>query len=74
MANLNSMCSTCAKLGSGCKGTTCQTWTGCVYYKGNKDKALSSTTSPVLSARAKIQMASASTSSSIFAAFPALTP
>lgn len=30
---LNSMCSNCVKLGNDCKGTTCQTWTGCVYKK-----------------------------------------
>lgn len=31
MDNLNRMCSNCLKLGKGCNGTTCQTWTGCVY-------------------------------------------
>lgn len=30
MEKLNHMCADCLKLGTGCKGTTCQTWTGCV--------------------------------------------
>lgn len=30
---LNSMCENCACLGNTCNGTTCQTWTGCVYRK-----------------------------------------
>ena len=30
---LNSMCENCACLGESCKGTTCQTWTGCVYRR-----------------------------------------
>lgn len=28
---VNRMCLTCSKLGNGCMGTTCQTWTGCIY-------------------------------------------
>ena len=28
---LNSMCTDCSRLGTACEGTTCQTWTGCVY-------------------------------------------
>lgn len=28
---INRMCLTCSKLGNGCKGATCQTWTGCIY-------------------------------------------
>lgn len=28
---INRMCITCLKLGNGCKGTACQTWTGCIY-------------------------------------------
>lgn len=28
---LNSMCIDCAKYNNGCSGTTCQTWTGCIY-------------------------------------------
>lgn len=28
---VNRMCITCSKLGNGCKGTTCKTWTGCIY-------------------------------------------
>ena len=31
MNKLNHMCSNCLKLGKECKGTTCQTWTGCVF-------------------------------------------
>ena len=31
MENINRMCADCLKLGNDCKGTTCQTWTGCVY-------------------------------------------
>lgn len=38
MENLNSICGTCARLCNGCKGTTCKTWTGCVYYKDDKNK------------------------------------
>lgn len=29
LEQLNTMCLTCKKLGTDCKGTTCQTWTGC---------------------------------------------
>lgn len=28
---VNRMCLTCSKLGNDCKGTTCKTWTGCIY-------------------------------------------
>lgn len=28
---LNTMCMDCMKLQTGCKGTSCQTWTGCIY-------------------------------------------
>lgn len=31
MEKMNSMCADCLKRGNGCNGTTCQTWTGCVY-------------------------------------------
>ena len=31
MEKMNRMCADCLKLGNGCKGTTCQTWTGCVF-------------------------------------------
>ena len=31
MEKLNRMCADCLELGNGCKGTTCQTWTGCVF-------------------------------------------
>lgn len=31
MEKINRMCAGCLKLGNGCKGTTCQTWTGCVF-------------------------------------------
>lgn len=30
---LNSICNDCVYLGNTCNGTTCQTWTGCVYRK-----------------------------------------
>ena len=30
MERMNRMCADCLKLGNGCKGTTCQVWTGCV--------------------------------------------
>lgn len=28
---LNSMCNKCKYLNVDCKGTTCKTWTGCIY-------------------------------------------
>ena len=28
---MNSMCKDCLKLGNGCEGTDCTTWTGCVF-------------------------------------------
>jgi len=28
---INNMCTNCSKLGNDCKGTTCQTWTDCIY-------------------------------------------
>ena len=31
MEKMNRMCADCLKLGKECNGTTCQTWTGCVY-------------------------------------------
>ena len=31
MEKMNRMCADCLKLGNDCKGTTCQTLTGCVY-------------------------------------------
>lgn len=33
LEQLNTMCLTCKKLGTDCKGTTCQTWTGCAMKK-----------------------------------------
>lgn len=30
-SDLNVMCLDCKKRGNGCDGTTCKTWTGCVY-------------------------------------------
>lgn len=30
---LNSMCINCLERGKTCDGTTCQTWTGCVYRR-----------------------------------------
>ncbi len=30
---VNSMCVSCGKYGKDCKGTECQTWTGCVMKK-----------------------------------------
>ena len=30
-SDLNTMCFTCKKCGADCAGTTCKTWTGCVY-------------------------------------------
>ena len=38
MKKLNNMCETCARLGKDCDGTTCQIWTGCVYYQEDKEK------------------------------------
>lgn len=32
-STLNSMCINCLELGKSCKGTTCKTWTGCVYRR-----------------------------------------
>lgn len=32
-SNLNTMCWNCLERGKNCNGTTCQTWTGCVYRK-----------------------------------------
>lgn len=40
MSNFNRMCANCAELGKTCKGTTCKTWTGCVYYKEDKSKRI----------------------------------
>lgn len=31
--NLNVMCFDCLERGKSCNGTTCQTWTGCIYRK-----------------------------------------
>lgn len=31
MANLNTMCRNCARLGTACKGTANSVWTGCIY-------------------------------------------
>lgn len=36
---LNRMCKNCARLGIDCKGTECQTWSGCVY-KENAQQTL----------------------------------
>lgn len=33
---LNAMCKNCTRLGIDCKGTECQTWTGCVYRENAK--------------------------------------
>lgn len=30
---LNSMCINCLERGKACDGTTCQTWTGCIYRR-----------------------------------------
>lgn len=30
---INPICTDCQKLGKDCNGTTCQVWTGCVYYQ-----------------------------------------
>lgn len=30
---LNIMCVDCIERGKSCEGTTCQTWTGCIYRK-----------------------------------------
>lgn len=35
MNDINRMCMDCANLGESCKGTTCHTWTGCVFRKSN---------------------------------------
>ena len=32
-SSLNTMCFDCLERGKSCNGTTCQTWTGCVYRK-----------------------------------------
>lgn len=37
-SNLNTMCFDCLECGKGCNGTTCQTWTGCVYRKVKNSK------------------------------------
>lgn len=29
--HINSMCDNCSRIGNDCNGTTCQTWTGCIY-------------------------------------------
>lgn len=36
---MNNMCKNCARLGIDCKGTECQTWSGCVY-KENAQQTL----------------------------------
>lgn len=33
MNGLNRMCLDCTERGQSCEGTTCQTWTGCIYRK-----------------------------------------
>lgn len=30
-SDINAMCHSCKKYGNECKGTTCKTWTGCVF-------------------------------------------
>lgn len=42
MEKMNRMCADCLKLGKECEGTTCQTWTGCVF----KVTAIKEQTSP----------------------------
>lgn len=32
-SDLNAMCFDCLECGKSCNGTTCQTWTGCIYRK-----------------------------------------
>lgn len=32
-SDLNTICFDCLERGKSCKGTTCQTWTGCIYRK-----------------------------------------
>lgn len=36
---INSMCLTCSKLRISCQGTTCQTWTGCIYKTSKREAA-----------------------------------
>lgn len=38
--SLNPICENCLKLGRDCSGTTCQTWTGCVYRQEDKEKRI----------------------------------
>lgn len=40
MDKLNSICTTCARLGNDCNGTTCQTWTGCIYRQVDQSKRI----------------------------------
>lgn len=37
MDRINTMCIECIERGKSCGGTTCQTWTGCVYRKASID-------------------------------------
>lgn len=37
MNGLNRMCLDCTERGQSCEGTTCQTWTGCIYRKAKTD-------------------------------------
>lgn len=34
---LNPICTDCTKCGNGCNGTTCQTWTGCIFRTTRKE-------------------------------------
>lgn len=40
MNKTNNMCLNCRRLNSDCSGTTCQTWTGCVYYQEDTNKRI----------------------------------
>lgn len=37
---LNSMCINCKKLNNDCKGTDCQTWTGCIFREVSTEKTI----------------------------------
>lgn len=38
MEKLNCMCFDCKLLKNGCEGTTCQSWTGCIYKEKDERK------------------------------------
>lgn len=40
MKKINVMCINCAQYSKECGGTSCQTWTGCIYHKPTTPEAI----------------------------------